>query len=216
MSRLHETPGAVPARGPRLLLVGPVPPPHSGHSVAFGALAEASAELSLEYRLVDINDRTNNALGRAAHLTAALLGYLWRLLSSRWTVYLTIAQSRRGFARDLAFIWPAWILRNRLVLHLHGGNFDGFYAGEPRIVQWLIRATLRRSHAILVLGDGLAGMFDFDPALAGRVHVVANGNALSEDVVAQRYRQRGLLASAPTASSGGAVKTHFALTTRRR
>lgn len=60
-------------------------------------------------------------------------------------------------------------------MHLKGGNYDGFHDAQPRWMRGLIHATLRRTTRILVLGERLRAMYDFDPALAPRIAVVPNG-----------------------------------------
>jgi glycosyltransferase involved in cell wall biosynthesis len=44
-------------------------------------------------------------------------------------------------------------------------------------MQWLIRVTLLRVRTIIVLGEGLRSMFDFESRLAPRIAVVPNGLA---------------------------------------
>ena len=53
----------------------------------------------------------------------------------------------------------------RVVVHLKGGNYDNFYASQPRWLRLLMRDTLRSVTPIIVLGPTLRSMFDFDPSL---------------------------------------------------
>jgi len=70
-------------------------------------------------------------------------------------------------------------------VHLHGGNYDGFYAAQPRWLKWLIRATLRQTKAVLVLSKQLRGMFNFEPALENRIVVIPNGLPFQPDDLPQ-------------------------------
>lgn len=102
-------------------------------------------------------------------------GFLFRLVTHRPdVVYITIAQNRLGFARDLLFLLPARLFRRRIVVHLHGGNLRGLYVGSPGWLRWLMRATLQPARRAIVLGEMLR--FQFDGLVAAdRVVVVPNG-----------------------------------------
>lgn len=91
------------------------------------------------------------------------------------SIYLTVAQSRAGFLRDVAFIGLARLAGRRVVIHVHGGNYDGFYRSQPSILKWVIRRVLSSTSSIIVLAERLRSMFDFDPTLASRIYVVPNG-----------------------------------------
>lgn len=166
----------------RWVLVVALPPPVTGQSIAAAMLVEHLAERGTPHAVIDISGgfgrdgRIAPLLGRMAQYLgkiAAFVACVWRRPAP--TVYLTIAQSARGFARDLCFVWIAAAARCRIVLHLHGGNYQGFYLSCGPLLRWVVRSTLRRADLIIVLGEGLRGMFDFDPELAQRIAVVPNG-----------------------------------------
>ncbi|HET7459706.1 MAG TPA: glycosyltransferase family 4 protein [Longimicrobium sp.] len=172
---MHASTGE--ARDALLLLAGPLPPPLTGQAVAFGMLVDVLRECGVPHRVVDIAPRAaeTSTPRRALQYAAILARFARAVAAPRGTVYLTLAQSRRGFARDLAMIRLARLFGHRVVAHLHGGNYDGFYAAQPPALRRLIGATLRRCERILVLGEGLRAMFGFDRRVAARVHVVPNG-----------------------------------------
>ncbi|HEX9938070.1 MAG TPA: glycosyltransferase family 4 protein [Longimicrobium sp.] len=165
-----------------LVLVGPLPPPYYGQSVSFRMLVDEVARRGVPHRVVDLahGEETARAVGQASFRRAAeyariLTRFARQVPFGRKTVYITIAQSRQGFVRDCAMIWMAALARQRIVVHLKGGNYDNFYAAQPAPLRWLIRATLRRVHRVLVLGERLRGVFAFEPRLAERIRVVPNG-----------------------------------------
>lgn len=112
---------------------------------------------------------------RGFQIGQVLVRYLKVAWRGNRCVYLTIAQSRHGFWRDFIIIWFARARGHRIVTHLKGGNYHGFYLAQPRWLQWVIRATLRQVNSMVVLGEGLRHMFDFEPSLATRIQVVPNG-----------------------------------------
>jgi glycosyltransferase involved in cell wall biosynthesis len=162
-------------RPERVVLAGSLPPPVNGQSVAFADLVQYVGPHRC--RVVDLTSSSD-----APSLLLHIFGYartlvkFWRAIrEGRPTVYLTIAQSRRGFLRDMAMIWLAWVKGNSIVVHLHGGNYDGFVEGQPAWLRWLIRMTLHRVSRIAVLSERLRGMFAFSPSLLNRLTVVPNG-----------------------------------------
>lgn len=165
------------------LLVGPLPPPATGQSVSFDMLQRELRRRGSACRVVDLSrggwSGGGSGLRRALQMSRVIGRFAVGLLAGYRSVYITIAQSRSGFIRDAIMIWLAVAMRGRVVVHLKGGNYDGFYAAQPAWLQAIIRATLHRVDRILVLGRGLVRMYDFEPRLAPRVEVVPNG--LPED-----------------------------------
>jgi glycosyltransferase involved in cell wall biosynthesis len=113
--------------------------------------------------------------GRVWEYIGILSDYVRKTAFGKKTVYILIAQSHSGFCRDLFMIWFAWFNGHRTVCHLRGGNYDNFYAAQPRWLRWLIRQTLRKADAIVVLSERLKALFDFEPMLKPKVRVVPNG-----------------------------------------
>ncbi|MFY9268448.1 MAG: glycosyltransferase family 4 protein [Candidatus Manganitrophaceae bacterium] len=166
--------------GNQIVLIGPTPPPYNGQSVAFQMLIEGLRERNIPHAIIDTSTKKKIesgavTLGRIVEYAVIMMKYLRRTMGGRKTVYITISQLRAGFFRDLAVICFARLKGHRIVCHLHGGNYDRFYAAQPPWLRWLIRRAMLMADAILVLGEGLRAMFEFEPRLKGRVHVVPNG-----------------------------------------
>lgn len=186
----NDARGAVPAfrasGSPRrlpltkLVLVGALPPPISGQSLAFQSLVEGLNERTVDFGFIDLSDRGPARGGaptfsRAFQYLRVLRNYVQMVHRCTGTVYLQIAQSRFGFLRDALFILIAGLRRLRIVCHLHGGNYDRFYRQQPRFLRALIRTALRRADRVIVLGEGLRSLFDFEPSLGSKITVVPNG-----------------------------------------
>ena len=166
----------------RLVLVGPLPPPYYGQSVSFRMLVDEIERMGVPHSVVDLGHGELSAekIGvvtrhRMADYAGILRRYAAVVPGRPGTVYITIAQSPAGFLRDYVMIRTAALFRHRIVVHLKGGNYGNFYAAQPAWMRALIRSTLRRTHRVLVLGEQLRAMFDFEPALAERIRVVPNG-----------------------------------------
>ena len=164
-----------------IILVGPISPPYTGQSLSFEMLIEGCKEVGLRTFIVDISRKTDRDRGYAwiSRVFELLIAYKvlvdYLFLLDNTNVYITIAQSRKGFIRDFLYIWTCALFRRKITVHLKGGNYDGFYSSQGFLLRLLIRLTLKVPKKILVLGDSLKGMFDFEPSLKSKIHVVHNG-----------------------------------------
>lgn len=164
----------------RFLLVGDLPPPVHGQSLSFEMLCRELPDRGFDSRVVNLSRKKASPWSRVSmvRLMEVCIGFfrfVAGLARNYRRVYILIAQSRAGFMRDMLMIWSAWICGCRIVAHLRAGNYDGFYRGQPKLWQFLIRHTLRRVHRIIALSERLRDMYAFDPALGERVVVVMNG-----------------------------------------
>ncbi|MFO0691361.1 MAG: glycosyltransferase [Myxococcota bacterium] len=164
----------------RLILIGALPPPIDGQSMAFQMLVDGLRDAGEPFEVIGIGRPSEtfarSATGRVFDYARALARFAGALRrNAQATVYLTVAQSRAGFLRDCAFVGLARIFRRSVVIHVHGGNYDGFYAAQSRALRWVVRRMLCSTERILVLAERLRSMFDFDPSLASRIRVVPNG-----------------------------------------
>ena len=112
---------------------------------------------------------------RSAEMLGVLCRFLAGLVERHRRVYIIISQSRAGFVRDMLMVWSASLVGCDVVVHVRGGNYDGFYGRQSRLWRFLIRATLRRTRWIIALSERLRGMYRFDPVVRDRVAVVPNG-----------------------------------------
>jgi glycosyltransferase involved in cell wall biosynthesis len=166
----------------RLILVGPLPPPYYGQSVSFRMLVDEVERLGVPHAVVDLahGEASGEKMGvvtrhRVADYASILRRFFAAAAGPRGTLYLTIAQSRAGFLRDWVMIRYARLFGHRVVVHLKGGNYHNFYAAQSAWMRALVRQTLRSADRVLVLGERLRSMFDFEPAIAARIRVVPNG-----------------------------------------
>jgi len=166
---------------PRLLIVGPLPPPFIGPAVATKRLIESPyLQRYFDLDLLDASDRDGlDGIGSLDwnNIRQALrhgAGFLRALLRRRPdAVYVSIARGFWGFVRDLLFIVPSRALGVPVVVHLRAGRFDLMHDdGAPgRLVGRIGMACVSRG---VVLSEGLRGIFG---ALLpkDRISVVPNG-----------------------------------------
>ena len=165
---------------PETILVGSLPPPLTGQTIALQIASEGFQERRLPHRVIDLSGRTHTrpegglSLRRLKQLLKPFCKALV-LLTGRKILYLSATQNWAGFLRDSVFILLATLGRQRIVIHLQGGNYDGFYGSLRPIQQYAVRSVLNQVDSILILGNCLYGMFDFHPPFKKKTHVLFNG-----------------------------------------
>jgi glycosyltransferase involved in cell wall biosynthesis len=137
-------------------MAGPMPP-------AIGGMASVVQDLcasALRDRFaIEAFDTAKSTLpGRSLGAAVAARIALWR----RWWVLLGTASpliahihtcSGLSFFLDAMLLWIARIRGARVVLHIHGGNFDRFIESLDPVRRWIVRATARGAARVIVLSD---------------------------------------------------------------
>jgi glycosyltransferase involved in cell wall biosynthesis len=153
-------------RKPRLIIVGPVPPPIHGVAVStLLALENPLLHAAFEIEHLDTTDRRplsnmgkwdfrNVVLG-----LSALAKLCWKLRSGRGMVYLPLSENRGGFLRDSLFIHASALRGWKVAVHIRNSLFRRFYDPQPRLFKWWINLTFRRMSGLAVLGEPLRALF---------------------------------------------------------
>lgn len=172
-----NAPGAQPpALLPRVLMVGPLPPPVGGMASVVQNLSQALSG-RVELRVIN-NVKTTDfdrSLWQGVSAQLRLLGRLaWQSMRWRPNVVHIHTCSWLTFWRNGADLLLARVLGRHVVLHIHGAQFHRFLSGLSGIQAWLARRILCATHRVVVLSDGwrevLAGWTD-----STRIVVVPNG-----------------------------------------
>jgi glycosyltransferase involved in cell wall biosynthesis len=165
----------------RLIVIGPLPPPHHGVSVST-ELVLANDSLQEQFRVehLDTSDhRTIENVGRwdVRNVVEALsaLPRLARMLNGEpGLVYLPISQGIPGLIRDTLFVRIAKARGWKVATHLRGSELGGVYRRQHRLVKAWLRSSLRRIDSFAVLGESLRDVLE-GVIPATQVAVVPNG-----------------------------------------
>jgi glycosyltransferase involved in cell wall biosynthesis len=172
---------------PKLLLIGPTPPPYHGVAVAIRRLLASRLMDEFDVTHLDLADRRGIAHVNKPDWHDVVLFIrqwfrLWRLLLTRrpQIVYLVLSQTTVGFIRDSLLIWPSVLSGAKIVTHLHGGALREWYETCWTPMRAYVRMVLGTVSKMIVLGESLraivSGLLPDD-----RITVVPNGVELCSD-----------------------------------
>ena len=170
-------------RRPRILVVGALPPPYIGPSIATADIL-GSKTICEKFRIIfcDISDRRELvSLGKfdwgnvwlaLMHIPKCLAMILVRRPD---IIYFGVSQGFWGYLRDLGFFIPGVLLGKKIVVHLRGSEFDTLYAQMPSMLRQITRSLFRRVACVIVLSDRLKCVFS---SLVSEARIIAVPNGI--------------------------------------
>ncbi|MGG0510617.1 glycosyltransferase family 4 protein [Priestia megaterium] len=161
------------------LIIGPLPPPIHGESVAIKELLD-SAEIQKAYNMTLVNtnrkDITNTGGFSLIKIIEDLKHFLkvsyYTLFKTQDLVYISISQTKLGLFRDALFLLVSSLKSKRLVTHLHGNNLGNVIDNLSFLEYRLISYSLKKVDVGIVLGESLKENYK---GLVNEVRVVSNG-----------------------------------------
>ena len=140
----------------RILIVGPVPPPFGGIATVIDSII--NSELSKEYvfdifnRSESIYDSQTSSFQRKL-LKAKRVLTLFRQLWLGKYEFIHIHGSTSGFLGDTLVMVVAFLASSRVLLHLHGTDWEKFYGSVSVFRRIYVRIGLSIPKRIVVLYD---------------------------------------------------------------
>nr|HML48986.1 glycosyltransferase family 4 protein [Clostridia bacterium] len=157
----------------RVVMLGPAPEAKGGVSSYVRGLMDAGLAGRVSLRYIP----TLSGEKKARKLLAAAGGYIRFLFAlARCDVVHAHMSSRASYRRKAVFVSTASLFGKKIVLHMHGGEFDRFYRDECDAGQQArIRRTLARADVVIALSDTWRAFY---ATLADPARVVALPNAV--------------------------------------
>ncbi len=167
---------------PKLLIIGALPPPYIGPSVAIQQLLKAQTIFNnFEIIHLDISDKRNATNIGQFDFQNLFLGivHILKLLKifsflKPDLVYIGISQGLWGYLRDLGFIIPAILFRKKIIVHLRGSEFHHFYHTMPFLVKKITEKVFHKICFGIVLGQRVKNVFA-ELLPPSKIRVVPNG-----------------------------------------
>jgi glycosyltransferase involved in cell wall biosynthesis len=157
----------------RILIVGPVPPPFGGIATVIYSII--NSELSKEYvfdifnRSESIYDSQTSSFQRKLLKAKRVLALFRQLWLGKYE-FIHIHGSTSGFLGDTMVMVVAFLASSRVLLHLHGTDWEKFYGSVSMFRRIYVRIGLAIPRRIVVLYDLWAqNIRKLDPRINVRV-----------------------------------------------
>jgi glycosyltransferase involved in cell wall biosynthesis len=178
-----------------IIIVGAVPPPFMGPTVATKIILNSS--LRNEFKLIHFDtsdhrdlrqlgvvDFTNIYLSIKHYLCLFVL-----ILKKRpEVIYMPINQTTLGYFRDTIFILISKLFGRNVICHLRGGNFRNWYSSSSALTRWFVRRVHSLVDGQIVLGESLRNLFE-GILPDEKIFVVPNGTNFPDFVYAASSEQ---------------------------
>ena len=156
----------------RVLMIGPARSVHGGISAMVNNFyASGRGE---QVKLAYIATMVDGSKGRKL-LQAVFAYFRFLAILPFYRVLHVNMASDASYYRKKIFIDTAWLFRKKILLHEHGGDFEGFYYKRCNEKQRIgIQRTFARADLVLVLSESWKEFFR--PIVdADKIHVLQNG-----------------------------------------
>jgi len=166
---------------PKVLLLGKLPPPYMGPSIATEIILKSS--LKEHFELIHLDTKINHEISAFGTWS---FGKVFRNMSiyfkmislARKTkpdiVLIPISQTTTGFFKDSIFILIAKFFGRKVALQLRGSNFKTWISNSSSLNKWYVKYILKKTQGIIVLGNNLKHLFE-GYYLKDKIFVVPNG-----------------------------------------
>jgi glycosyltransferase involved in cell wall biosynthesis len=165
----------------KVLLLGPLPPPYMGPSVATEILLRSA--LKEKFMLIHLDTNVHQNITTLGVWTVGkiyenilLYVHLAYLILRFWPglILIPISQTSLGFFKDSVFILLARSFNRRTLLQLRGSNIQSWLRHSSPLTRAYVRFVLERTQGIVVLGGNLRHLFR-DYFGDDQIYVVPNG-----------------------------------------
>lgn len=166
---------------PTVLLLGPLPPPYMGPSIATEIIL--NSKLNEHFTLYHLNTNTHEKISTLGKWSTKRIRKNLKLyfkmacliLKGRPDlIIIPISQTTFGFIKDSIFILISRLFLRKTLLQLRGSNFRNWLNEASGVTRAYVSIVLRRTQGIIVQGEKLrylfSGFFNDD-----KIFVVPNG-----------------------------------------
>jgi glycosyltransferase involved in cell wall biosynthesis len=170
-----------PIDKPKLLIMGPLPPPYIGPAVATEILL--NSDLSSAFNIIHFDTNAHKSLssigtfqiGKVLKTLKLYLRFLIVLLSRHPSLVLVpISETSLGYIKDSAYMLLSKLTFRKTLLQLWGGGFSNWISQRNAILRSYVALTLRPMDGIIVLGEKLK--YQFSPYFSpDKIYSIPNG-----------------------------------------
>jgi glycosyltransferase involved in cell wall biosynthesis len=166
----------------KLLVLGKLPPPYMGPSIATEIILNSS--LKNNFELLHLDTKANESLLTIGKWSFKKILKNNKIYFKMWKsvlkdkpdiVWIPISQTTIGFIKDSIFIIISKLSGRKVMLQLRGSDFKNWIQNKASIItKWYVKFILKSTNGIIVLGKNLTHLFEnYYPN--ERIFVVPNG-----------------------------------------
>lgn len=179
----------------KVLILGKLPPPYMGPSIAFEILINSG--LKENYHLLHLDVKANETLATLGKWSLKKvftnLNIYSRLASilkkdKPDLVLIPISQATLGFFKDSIFIIICKIYGTKVMIQLRGSDFKRWISNASILVRFYVKQVMKIPGGVIVLGQNLKHLFEAY-FTQERIFVVPNGG--NYNVGERHYQQTG-------------------------
>lgn len=165
----------------KLLILGKLPPPYMGPSIAFEILIKSGLKDVYELSYLDV--KANESLSTLGQFSLKKIFRNFAIYRNLITslrknkpdiVLIPISQATIGYLKDSMFLIICFLLRKRVMIQLRGSDFKRWISNASLLTKWYVKLTLKIPEGVIVLGNNLRYLFE-DYFSKERIFVVPNG-----------------------------------------
>lgn len=156
----------------KVLMIGPARSVHGGVSAVVNNYYAAGLDQQIKLKYI----ATMVDGSKVRKLIQAMLAYITFLfaLPSYHILHVNMAADASCYRKKI-FIDTAWLFRKKIIIHEHGGDFEGFYYERCSEKQRTnIKRSLNRAKIFLVLSESWKKFFS-EIVDEDKIHVLQNG-----------------------------------------
>ncbi len=153
-------------RKKRILILGKLPPPYMGPSIATEILL--NSDLKNRFDLIHLDTKINKTLSSFGKwnynkLIKNISVYfkMIKFLSSQKPdlVLIPISQTTTGFIKDSVFIFLASLFRKKILIQLRGSDIKNWLSKSSSFTKAYFNFFVKRANGVIVLGNNLKYLF---------------------------------------------------------
>ena len=139
-------------------MVGSVPPPFHGQSIAFKSALDALQDCDIF--VVEASFRSGGVVGSVIKIISYFIRVFYGVAIFRpKVVYFLCSRSAIGSFRDIYLLALTYFFPIKVFNHLHGSDFRDMFLSSPKWKRWLMRKLYSKVCKHVVLVEGMQEQF---------------------------------------------------------
>lgn len=160
----------------KYLIMGPIPPPYHGQSVALSSVVNKLKEDNKnQCTIINISGINTKIKGLLLCFKIIYLSIFFKYDA----IYYTCSRSTMGAIRDIVLLYCCKLRKQYVVNHLHGSDFKSFYDKQTNFYKKIIRNAYKNVNTTIVLLEEMKKEFQDFPNM--NIQTVANSYSSSLD-----------------------------------